>query len=447
MISKRHRRLLIPLAAAAALGMTLTACTGDAAPEVSEADCADYEETYGTFDGEEVDVYGTILEVEADRLNESWADFENCTGIDIVYEGSGQFEEQINVRVQGGNPPNLAITPQPGLVARLAQEGALVPAPQSVADNVAEFWSEDWANYGTVDGTLYGSPLMASVKGYVWYSPSMFEENGWEVPTTLDELSALTEEIAGSGAVDKPWCVGFGSEAATGWPGTDWVEDFVLRQAGPDVYDQWVAHEIPFNDPAIAEALDSVGEYIRTEEHVNGGFGGVNSIATLDFGEAGLTILDDLCAMHHQASFYEGFWPEGTEVAEDGDVWAFLLPGAEADANAVTGGGEIVAAFDDNEPTVAVQTFLSSDTWANIRVGLGGVISANSGLDPENASSELLQDAVGILQDPNTVFRFDGSDLMPAAVGAGTFWTGMVDWIGGRSTADTLTFVEQSWPQ
>jgi alpha-glucoside transport system substrate-binding protein len=190
-----------------------------------------------------------------------------------------------------------------------------------------------------------------------------------------------------------------------------------------------------------------VGEFIRNEENVNGGFGGVNSIATLDFGEAGLTILDGLCAMHHQASFYEGFWPEGTVVAPDGDVWAFLLPGAEAGANAVTGGGEIVAAFDDNEPTVAVQTFLSSDTWANSRVGLGGVISANSGLDPENASSELLKDAVGILQDPETVFRFDASDLMPAAVGSGTFWTGMVDWIGGKSTADTLTFVEQSWPQ
>jgi alpha-glucoside transport system substrate-binding protein len=180
---------------------------------------------------------------------------------------------------------------------------------------------------------------------------------------------------------------------------------------------------------------------------VNGGHGDVSTVISTEFGDGGLPILDGECSLHHQASFYEGFWPEGTVVAPDGDVWAFLLPGTEADANAVTGGGEIVAAFDDNEPTVAVQTFLSSDTWANLRVGLGGVISANSGLDPENASSELLQDAVGLLQDPETVFRFDASDLMPAAVGAGTFWTGMVDWIGGKSTADTLLFVEQSWPQ
>lgn len=223
----------------------------------------------------------------------------------------------------------------------------------------------------------------------------------------------------------------------------------MLRQSGPDVYDQWVAHEIPFNDSQIADAFDAVGDFIRTDDNVNGGLGDVRSIATTDFGDAGLPILDGACALHHQATFYEGFWPEGTTVAPDGgDIWAFLLPGTEADANAVTGGGEIVAAFNDNPEVVAVQTYLSSDTWANNRVSLGGVISANSGLDPpENASSELLKNAVEQLQDPDTVFRFDASDLMPAAVGSGSFWQGMVDWIGGKSTADTLDFIESSWPQ
>ena len=220
----------------------------------------------------------------------------------------------------------------------------------------------------------------------------------------------------------------------------------VLRQAGPDVYDQWVNHEIPFNDPAIVEALDTVGDLIKEPANVNGGLGEVNSIATTEFGDAGLPVLDGTCAMHHQATFYEGFWPDGTEVAEDGDVWAFITPGTEADASAVTGGGEIVAAFSDSDETVAVQTYLSSDTWANIRVGLTGVISANSGLDPENASSELLSASVELLQDPETTFRFDASDVMPAAVGTGTFWKGMIDWIGGKSTQETLDFIEGSWP-
>jgi alpha-glucoside transport system substrate-binding protein len=448
MSSIRHRRWIGPIAAAAAIGITLTGCTGDqAAQESANVDCGPYED-YGTFDsGTEVSIYGTISDVEADRLNESWADFESCTGIDVKYEPSKEFETQINVRAQGGNPPNLAIFPQPGLLAAQANAGYIKPAPDAVAANAKKFWSEDWQKYGTVDGTVYGAPLMASVKGYVWYSPSMFSDNGWEVPTTLDELMTLTEDIQKSGAVDKPWCVGFASGDATGWPGTDWVEDFVLRQQGPDVYDQWVTNEVKFTDPKIREAFDSVGDYIRNPDFVNGGLGDVNSIATTEFGDAGLPILDGTCALHHQATFYEGFWPEGTTVAPDGDVWAFLLPGTEAGANAVTGGGEIVGAYSDAPEVVALQTYLSSDTWANNRVSLGGVISANSGLDPDNASSDLLKNAVGILQDPNTTFRFDASDLMPGAVGAGSFWKGMVDWIGGKSTDDTTTFIQDSWPQ
>jgi alpha-glucoside transport system substrate-binding protein len=448
MSSIRHRRWIGPIAAAAAIGITLTACTGDiAAEDAADVDCGDYE-AYGTFDsGTEVSLYGTISDVEADRLNESWADFESCTGIDVVYEPSKEFETQINVRAQGGNPPNLAIFPQPGLLAAQARDGYIVPAPEGVVANAQEFWSEDWQAYGIVDDTVYGAPLMASVKGYVWYSPSMFEENGWEVPETLDDLLAVTGDIQASGVVDAPWCVGFASGDATGWPGTDWVEDFVLRQAGPEVYDQWVSNEVKFTDPEIQAAFDGVGEFIREPEFVNGGLGDVNSIATTEFGDGGLPILDGTCALHHQATFYEGFWPEGTVVAPDGDVWAFLLPGSEAGANAVTGGGEIVAAYSDAEEVAALQTYLSSDLWANNRVSLGGVISANSGLDPENASSDLLKDAVAILQDPNTTFRFDASDLMPGAVGAGSFWKGMVDWIGGKSTADTTQFIQDSWPQ
>lgn len=440
-----RRRLIFPFAAATAIALTLAGCTGDiAAEDVADADCGDYGD-YGTFEDAEVNLYGTIVEVEADRLNESWTEFEACTGIDIVYEGTQQFETQINVRAQGGNPPDLAIFPQPGLLASLARSDYLVPAPESVEANADSFWSQDWKEYGTVDGTFYGAPLMASIKGYVWYSPSFFEENGYEVPETLDELMELTQQIADDGVT--PWCAGFASDAATGWPGTDWVEDMVLRLHGPDVYDQWVNHEIPFNDPRIVEAFDAAGAILKDPAYVNGGFGGVDTIVTVPFGEGGIPILDGACALHHQASFYEGFWPEGTEVAEDGDVWAFITPPAEAGGEqAVTGGGEIVGAFSDEEPVVAVQTFLASDTWANNRVEAGGVISANSGLDPSNASSPLLANAIETLQNENTVFRFDASDLMPAAVGANTFFTGIVDWMGGESSEEVTQSIENSWP-
>lgn len=432
----------MPIAAAGALALVLTGCVGDEAPEAGDTDCADYEQ-FGTFEGETVSVYGTIVEVEADRLTESWADFEACTGIEVEYQGTQEFEAQVRVLVDGDNAPDLGIFPQPGLFATFADD--LVAPPAAVEENANENWSESWVGFGTVDGTFLGAPLMASVKGLIWYSPSMFEENGWTIPTTLDELTALSEDIASAGEM-KPWCAGFSSGEATGWPGTDWIEDFVLRLSGPEVYDQWVAHEIPFNDPAIVEAFDAAAEILKNEEFVNGGYGDVRSINDITFNEGGWPILDGQCAMHHQASFYEGLWPEGTEVAEDGDIFGFVMPGVEADAAAVTGGGEIVGAFSDSEAAQALQTFLSTPEWANIRVELGGTVSANQGVDASLASSTLLTSVIETLQDENTVFRFDASDLMPGAVGSDSFWKGIVAWIGGQSTQATVDAIEASWP-
>lgn len=446
----RHRRWTAPVVAAAAVGLALTACTGDIADqEAADVDCGDYEE-YGTFDNAEVTVGGTILDLEADRLVESWADFETCTGISVDYQGSSEFEAQIAVLAEGGNAPDVGIVPQPGLLQRLADGGWLIPASEAVEANVDEWWSEDWKQYGTYEDTFYAAPLMASVKGYVWYSPAEFDEKGYEVPETLDELKDLSEQIARDGD-HKPWCVGLESGDATGWPGTDWIEDYMLRLHGADVYDQWVNHEIPFNDPQVFEAFEAVGQYLKNDKMVNGGIGDVSTQITEAFQTAGLPILDGECSLHHQASFYETFWnPEGGDentVAPDGTVWAFLLPPVEAGGGLnVTGGGEFPVAFRDAEEVEAFRAYLSSDTWANNRVSLGGVISANKGLDPEVASSELLTQSIEILQDPETTFRFDGSDLMPGAVGADSFWKGIVAWVSGEGTQQVLNNIEASWP-
>lgn len=450
MSSTLRRRLIAPAAAIGALSLVLAGCAADepgAGGDGGSADCADYE-AYGQFEGETVEIYATIIDVEADNLVTSWSDFEACTGIEIEYNGTQEAETQINVRAQAGDAPDLMIIPQPGLLQRLIADGYVVPAPEAVEANVDEFWSESWKGYGTVDGEFYAAPLMASVKGYVWYSPADFEENGYEVPATYDELLELTETMTErNDGPYRPWCVGFGSGDATGWVGTDWVEDLVLRTAGPEAYDQWVAGELDFASPEIQESFDLVGEILLNPEYVNGGFGGVNSIVTTTFQDAGLAILDGNCSLHHQASFYEAQWGEGVTVAPDGDVWAFITPPInEGDGAAVTGGGEFVAAFNDNEATGAVQAYLSSDVWANNRISLGGVISANKGLDPANAQSDLARQSIEILQGEDTVFRFDASDLMPAAVGTSSFWTGMVDWVGGASTEDVTSAIDSTFP-
>ncbi|SBT50175.1 ABC transporter substrate-binding protein [Micromonospora narathiwatensis] len=436
------------LAIAGALGLALgvTACgTGNdkKSSKASSPECAAYDKYQG-HDGKKVTIYSSIRDIEADRLAQSWKQFEDCTGIKIDHEGSGEFEAQLGVRVDGGNAPDLAFIPQPGLLKRFADAGKLKPAGNDTKAMAEQNYSPDWLKYSTVDGKFYGAPLGSNVKSFVWYSPKTFKEKGWNIPTTWDELIALSDTIAASGT--KPWCAGIESGDATGWPATDWIEDLMLRTTTPEVYDQWTTHGIPFNDPQVAAAVDKAGTILKNEKYVNGGFGGVKSIATTSFQEAGTPITAGKCAMHRQASFYANQWPQGTKVAEDGDVFAFYFPAVDpAKGKPVLGGGEFVTAFADRPEVQAVQTYLASGEYANSRAKIGDWVSANKKLDLNNVPNPVDKLSVQILQDEKTVFRFDGSDLMPAAVGAGTFWKGMVDWINGKDTATVLNGIESSW--
>ena len=199
-----------------------------------------------------------------------------------------------------------------------------------------------WDVYASsADGTVYGLPGRSSVKSMVWYSPKMFADGGYEIPTTLEELTALSDKIVADGGT--PWCVGAESGVATGWVITDWIEDFMLRLNGGDVYDQWVNHEIPFNDPKVVAAIDAVGAFVKNPDYL-GGDNLVKAIATTKFQDGGLPILTGDCFMHRQASFYVGNWAEDANVAPDGDIWFFYLPSPSGGPKFMLGAGDIYAA-------------------------------------------------------------------------------------------------------
>jgi alpha-glucoside transport system substrate-binding protein len=464
MRSRNTRRGLAAAAALVSTGLVLAGCGGDddeggsseasgTWPGEGMAECEGLAQLadFGDLNGKEVSLYTSIVAPEDQPYIDSFKLFETCTGATVEYEGSKEFETQLPVRVESGSPPDIAFIPQPGLLQSLVQDypDAVKEAPQSVSDNVDEFYGADWKAYGTVDDVFYAPPLTANVKSFVWYSPKMFSENGWEIPTTWDEMIALSDTIADSGI--KPWCAGIGSGEATGWPATDWLEDVLLRTAGPDVYDQWVNHEIPFDDPAVAEGLDTVGDILKNNDYVNGGFGDFKTIASTEFTDGGLPILDGECAMHRMASFYAANWPEGTDVSENGDAFAFYLPPiGEEFGSPVLGGGEFVTAFSDSIETQALMTYISGGEWVNEKgkaTTRGGFVSANKNLDIANVASPIDKASVEILQNPDAVFRFDGSDLMPGPVGAGSFWKEMTAWIGeDQSTEETLGNIESSWP-
>ena len=452
-MTARVRRGRIALIGSAVAGtLVLAACSsssGGSAATAANTDptCAPYA-AYQGHSGTTVTMYGSIISPESDSLNKSWAKFSSCTGITIAYEGSNDFESQLPVRVQGGTAPDLAIIPQPGLIAQMVKTGKAVAAPAAVTANVDKYWNPAWKGYATVNGTFYGAPMSANMKSLVWYSPSQFAKAGYAIPTTWNDLMTLSGTIAKAGVM-KPWCGGIGSGTATGWPATDWLEEVVLRQFGPDVYNQWVAHTVKFDSPQIQQAMATVAGWMKNSAWVNGGFGNVASIATTTFQDAGKPILTGKCAMLQQASFYEAQWPAGTKVGPNGDVNAFYLPAMSTQfGNPVEGGGEFVVAFANRPEVVAVQTYLSTPLWASSRVKIAtGWVSANNGVDPTLYTDPIDQLSVKYLTDPKSAFVFDASDLMPAAVGSGKEWTEMTAWFAeNKDTTAVLQAIDGAWP-
>ncbi|MFI1520123.1 ABC transporter substrate-binding protein [Kitasatospora cineracea] len=449
------RRRLLAVPAVLALALT-AACSnsssggggGGGSAAALTGDCAKYQ-AYAGHSGTKVSMYASILSPESDSLEKSWAEFSNCTGIKIVYEGSNDFESQLPVRVAGGNAPDLAIIPQPGLLAQMVKSGKVVKPPQQTVDNENK-WSPVWKEYGSVNGTFYAAPMSANMKSLVWYSPKAFKAAGYEVPKTWQDLIALSDKIARAGGETKPWCGGIGSGTATGWPATDWLEEVVLGSYGGDVYDQWISHKVKFSGEKITTAMKTVADWMQNPAWVNAGFGDVKTIATTTFQDAGTPILSNKCAMLQQASFYRAQWPKGTSIGPDGDVFAFHLPAVNPQVtNPVEGGGEFLAAFSDRPEVQAVQNYLSTSEWAGSRVKVSpGWVSANQGVDKSLYTDPIDKLSAESLTDPSATFRFDASDLMPAAVGSGAEWKALTAWFAeGQSIQKTAADIDAAWPQ
>ncbi|PRY95275.1 maltose-binding protein /trehalose-binding protein /sucrose-binding protein [Hasllibacter halocynthiae] len=400
--------------------------------------------------GQTLTVFGPWLDPDDDVFRDVLAFFNEATGADAVYTGSDGFEQQIVIDVEAGSPPNVAIFPQPGLAADIAAQGLLSPLGEEAAEWVEENYAAgpSWValgTYGNAGGEeeFYGFFFNVNVKSLVWYVPENFEDAGYEVPETMEDLIALTEQIAEDG--ETPWCIGLASGPATGWPATDWVEDMMLRLHAPEVYDQWVAHEIPFDDPQVVEAVEQFGFFAKDDAFVNGGAG---AVASTDFRDspAGLFASPPQCYMHRQASFTPAFFPDGTVVGEDADF--FYLPGfADRDlGNPVLGGGTLMAITDPSPAATAFMEFLQLPLAHEVMMAQTGFLTPHLEVNPEAYQDDTLRGQGEILRDATT-FRFDGSDLMPGEVGAGTFWTGMVDYVGGASAEDVTGAIEDSWSE
>jgi alpha-glucoside transport system substrate-binding protein len=434
-MTRQRRRWRAAMAVGLALSLMATACADDDSSNNASTDAG----SDSDLSGKTVTIFGSEVESELQGNQDAFDPFTEETGIKVEVSGDRSFETQIGTQIDGGNPPDIALFPQPGKVNDFNED--IIALPDDVVAEVDKNFDPGFTDLVKFDGDLKAVPLKADLKSLVWYSPQAFKDGGYAVPTTFEGFLTLADDMAADGKT--PFCIGIGSDDATGWPFTDWVEDFMLRMKGPEVYDEWYKHDIPFDDPDVVEVGESVYDLWSKPGYV---FGGVQNVAATPFADAGLPLLSGDCMMHRQGNFYSANFPDGTTFGPDGQIDAFYLPGSDENPHITLSGGNYAAALRDAPEVMAVMKYLASDEYATARAPAKGFLSPNKNVDTSQYPDALTQSFGEILASGDPV-RFDASDLMPGAVGADSFWTAAVDiTTGAKDVKTAFTDVEGTWP-
>ncbi|ACL70204.1 ABC transporter substrate-binding protein [Halothermothrix orenii] len=385
----------------------------------------------GVWGGHERDAFEKVIET-----------FETATGIDVQFEGTRDLPTLLTTRLEAGNPPDIVALPNPGNMKELAAEGHLVDLRKVLdMDTLREDYGQTWIDLGSYNDGLYGIFISADVKSLVWYNPKQFEAKGYDIPKTWDEMERLMNNMVAKG--DIPWSIGLESGAASGWPGTDWIEDIMLRTAGPEVYDQWVNHDIPWTDERVKKAFEIFGKIARNPKFT---WGGPTAVLATNFGDAANPLFTNppQAYMHRQASFITGFITDNNpDLVAGKDYNCFILPPINEEVGTpVLGAADMMGMINDTPEARAFMRYLASPGAQMVWIGaVGSKIGINKRIDLNVYSSELMKNIAKGLREAD-VFRFDGSDLMPKAVGSGAFWQGVMDYVGGQDLDSVLEHIE-----
>jgi len=401
----------------------------------------------GEFKGKIVVVDGTQTNPDDLKMAAGWQAFQDATGIIVHYVGDKQFEARISISVDAGQAPDIADFPQPGKVATFVSQGKIIDVSTFIsADWLKQQYNQSWLDMATM--TSPTGPIMAgvwnrtSVKSLVWYPKAKFDAAGYKIPTTWDEMLALSDQIVSDG--DTPWCIGIESGAATGWPATDWMEDVMLRTTSPENYDKWVAGTLKFESPEVKHAAEIIGNIWFKDGYV---YGGRDAIVSTFFGNSPTGLFTDppQCWLHRQANFITSFFPATAKPGVDYSF--FYLPPIDPQyGKPVLTAGDIYVMFNDRPEVRALEEYFTLAQSVSGFLTQGGAFAVQTDAKPEMYAVPLDAAIAKVLADATT-FRFDGSDLMPGEVGSGSFWKGMTDWVSGAADLDTvLKEIDASWP-
>jgi alpha-glucoside transport system substrate-binding protein len=403
----------------------------------------------GKYKGEKVTMTGPFVTDDEVKFNNSMKPFEDATGIDIQYSGSKEFEASITAQIQGGAPPDIIDFPQPGLAGTFAKQGKLVAVDKLVPMAwLKENYIQSWLDMAMKPGPD-GNPMMVGVwqrfngKDLVWYPKAAFDKAGYKIPTTWDEMMALTDQIAQDG--DTAWCIGIGSGAATGWPATDWMEAILLRTAPLSDYDNWIVGKLKFDSPQIRNVISIMDKIWKNPKYV---YGGTAAIVSTQFSDAPAPMFQNppKCWLHKQGNFITSFFPKTAKAGVDYDF--FYLPPIDPQyGRPFEVAGDLMAATNDKPATAAVMQLFSTGA------GVKGWLAAGGALGPQNDVQldwygDPTERKIAEIAKEATAVRFDASDLMPGAVGSGSEWKGMTDYYSGAADLDTvLKSIDASWPK
>ena len=404
----------------------------------------------GKYKGTTVSLSHGLSGDEEVKFRATFAEFEKQTGITMNLV-PGSTVEGWAVKVTAGTIEDIVNFPQPGTMASYAKQGKIVDLNTVINPE----WLKANYNQGFLDTNTVpdnnGKQILGGVferinfKSAVWYPKKAFDEAGYKIPTTWAEQTALMDQIVADG--DTPWCIGIESGGASGWPATDWIEEIMLRTTSLDNYDKWTRGELPFTSPEVRNAFQVLTDIWFNDKYV---YGGRQGIASTSFGDAPTPMLQDppKCWLHRQGNFITSFFEENVPGVKAGvDYDFYYLPPIDAQyGNPVLYAGDLFSMFNDRPEVRAVMqyftTYESIQPW--IKIG-GGALSPHKNAVLTDYAIPMERKMAETILTAGSV-RFDGSDLMAAEVGSGSFWKGVTDYVSGSANLDqALETMQNGW--
>lgn len=419
-----QRAIAVGLSTSAATSL-ITACGGGPGGASGTPASATSVDVLNVWGGEEQASFKAVV-----------APFISKNNITVNVESTRDLDAVLTTRIRGNNPPEIAILPNPGKMQQLASQHKLIPLDSFLDMNqLRSDYAKSWIDLGSYNNHLYALFYKAANKGTIWYNPTQFRAAGYQIPLTWPDLLALSDKTAGSGKY--PWSMGVQSGASSGWPATDWIAEIYLNQSGPDMYDKWVAHKIPWTDASIKSGFQMFGQIVGGRHYINGA---PQSILATGFQEASYAPYTNppQSYMYYLGDFTAGFisgqFPN-LKPGTDFNFFAFPTINSQFQGS-VTGGADVVVAMKDTTAVRSLIKYLATADAQTIWVKRGGFTSPNKSVDLNAYPNPVAQASAKMLTTAPT-FRFGAGDLMPPAVQQ-AFWKGMLTFIADQHQLDSV---------